>query len=90
MENHVVVVHEKFKPFKCNECGKGLISKDNLRRHNVIQLFTFTVHQYIFIHLLSLENTYKVNGKIMQVQTFSAISVRKTSEKEWILKDTMP
>ena len=42
------------------------------------------------IHLLSLENTYKVNGQVKQVQTFSAISVRKISEKKWILTDTIP
>ena len=56
-------------------------SSENLNANNV---------EIQSIHLLSLENTYKVNGQVKQVQTFSAISVRKISEKKWILTDTIP
>ena len=32
LRRHINAVHEKKKPYKCNKCPKGFITKDHLKR----------------------------------------------------------
>ena len=33
MENHVLAVHEKLKPYKCDTCEKSFARKGDLKAH---------------------------------------------------------